>query len=338
MNSSENHSANQHKQENTALKRKAPSKTVPKEKKIKLDSPTEPITVLSCDEFNERFKQAENISLDDNRAITSALSNNTPVIVKNLFKDKIERWTGDIPTEIEIARSVQHDNIAPILGVFKTGNNYLITMPDTKGEDLIESKLPEAWKIATPVRNKPGKYRAEKQPLTQDGINEVLAFACSVTNDVAKALRYLHEECLVVHQDIKPDNIILVEKENGFVEAQLIDFGLAKRYSPDEREFTVDGGTKPYVCREFYTGKLIHGPEADIFSLGVLIHWLIFDEFPFRTKAQVKANREAGLPPILNDPEFAPLREFLVNTLIKDSSKRWTASQVLASDWIRQLY
>ena len=322
-----------------ALKRKATSNIVPQWKRIKLDPRPERIVTISFKEFERRFKDAKEITTKSAGSVgkTRNSLSTTKVIVKKLPVEETSRWTEGIPTEVEIIRSLNHENIAPILGVFKIDDDYLITMPDTKGVDLIKARLPEPWKIAKPDIENPGSYLAEEEPLTPEGITEVLEFASWLTNEAAKALLYLHRDCLIVHQNLKPENIILVERKDGTRSAQLIDFGSAKRYSREEREFTVDCGTDLYACRELYTNSLILGPEADIFSLGVIIHWLIFDMYPFKTAGHVKTPLvELKLPQALNVPEHAALREFLVNTLVKNPSERWTIEQVLSCDWVKQ--
>lgn len=334
----------------TAMKRKAMPERhasrplIPEWKTAKVDPRPERtyIMKMSHDEFVEQFKDAKDVTTTGSDAGIEGLRNPTrgPIIAKKLFPDEISSW-GEfgVPTEIEIARSLNHENIAPLIGAFKIKDGYIIAMPDTKGENLVEIELPEPWKIATPDRRTRWGYKPEEKPLTPYEIRYMIMYACRIAYDIAKALSYLHKDCLVVHQDVKLENIILTARGDGTLKAQLIDFGLARRYSNERKEFIVDGGTELYACKELYTGEPILGPEADIFSLGVLVHLLIFDIEPFKSKGHVETHLvELALPPTLDEPEYAALKEFLVNTLVKDPSKRWNIEQVLESDWIQQLY
>ncbi len=106
-------------------------------------------------------------------------------------------------------------------------------------------------------------------------------FSPLFAREVAQAIRYLHEDCLIVHLDIKVDNVI-IWKEGDKYRVKIIDFGCAKRYSKGVKDYLVNGGTDLSSCKEFYTGTKIIGPEVDMFSFGVFLYMLYFNnEFPF---------------------------------------------------------
>ena len=50
--------------------------------------------------------------------------------------------------------------------------------------------------------------------------------AASIMKGIFRALRYLHEDCNVIHRDLKPDNVIL-GSHNYLTRVKLIDMGLA---------------------------------------------------------------------------------------------------------------
>ncbi|KAK2011602.1 kinase-like protein [Colletotrichum eremochloae] len=105
------------------------------------------------------------------------------------------------------------------------------------------------------------------------------ADARRVLQDMAAALRYLHDEELLLHNDIKPANI-LYDKKDG---ARLADFGLATRMmSPPS-----SGGTPWYVPPEFLSRKERKAP-ADVFALVIVMIYLLgyiaIPEFSMRTK------------------------------------------------------
>lgn len=90
--------------------------------------------------------------------------------------------------------------------------------------------------------------------------------ATRVLRDMASALEHLAVEKKLLHNDIKPGNI-LYDPARGAV---LVDFGLGS----SEAEKTCKGGTPWYVPREFMvTGK--RGFESDIFALGVTLLYLL---------------------------------------------------------------
>jgi len=75
------------------------------------------------------------------------------------------------------------------------------------------------------------------------------------------------------------------------------------------KEFVVNGGTHLISCKEFYTGTKIIGPEADIFSFGVLLYLTHFHEIPFKEISDIESDEEVILPEIMNAPENSALPE-----------------------------
>lgn len=93
---------------------------------------------------------------------------------------------------------------------------------------------------------------------------------------VANACAYLHSQ-QVIHQDIKPDNI-LVNKYT--FDTKLTDFGLAI-YA---HNFQLDGfarGTPHYLSPEQALGKQVD-PKTDVYSLGVSLYQILTGEKPIK--------------------------------------------------------
>ena len=106
------------------------------------------------------------------------------------------------------------------------------------------------------------------------------AQAAAVIRDIAKALDVAWREQKLVHQDIKPDNIML---DNTSGMAKLADLGLAKTGNMDSPE-TEDSdevlGTPQYISPEQLTG-VPTDVRSDIYSLGATFFQFVTGRFPY---------------------------------------------------------
>ena len=103
----------------------------------------------------------------------------------------------------------------------------------------------------------------------------------AVVSQVARALAEAHARGLV-HRDVKPDNIILMEdpdRRHGF-SCKLIDFGLAKRYGPQESDAPV-AGTPCYMSPEYLRAESPANALLDLWALAVSAFEAITGVVPF---------------------------------------------------------
>ena len=94
----------------------------------------------------------------------------------------------------------------------------------------------------------------------------------------ADALAYAHARG-VVHADVKPDNIAVI---NDQADIKLMDFGIA--YQPESTQPTAGdyvAGTPHYMSPEQIGNHTLDG-RSDLFSLGVILYWLLSGRTPFR--------------------------------------------------------
>jgi tRNA A-37 threonylcarbamoyl transferase component Bud32 len=98
--------------------------------------------------------------------------------------------------------------------------------------------------------------------------------AVSIGLQLCDILGYLHtQEPPVIHRDIKPQNIVI----NDQGKVKLIDFGISRVYDKNAKNDTVCMGTMEFSPPEQF-GYAQTDCRADIFSLGVLMRYLLTGE------------------------------------------------------------
>ncbi|HTA66611.1 MAG TPA: serine/threonine-protein kinase [Xanthomonadaceae bacterium] len=143
---------------------------------------------------------------------------------------------------------------------------------------------------------------------------------------VCDAAGYAHRQ-LVLHRDIKPNNI-LVDRQG---DAKLLDFGIAKLLQSSdtaEESKTVERAYTPeYASPEQVFGRPI-GVASDIYSLGVLLYRLLTGLPPYA----IDPGDTAGLVRALNeDTVAAPSRAMLGDATLVAGPRRRRSRQ-LAGD------
>lgn len=102
-----------------------------------------------------------------------------------------------------------------------------------------------------------------------------------IMGEILQAIKYLNN-CGIIHRDLKPENIMLKIDKSGpapiATEVKIIDFGFAMYLK--EANVSQCCGTINYVAPEIFVGKP-YNPKTDIFSLGVILFFMIRGELPF---------------------------------------------------------
>ncbi|WP_329381347.1 serine/threonine protein kinase [Streptomyces sp. NBC_01351] len=152
------------------------------------------------------------------------------------------------------------------------------------------------------------------------------AEAAAMLVGVAEALVAAHGKG-VLHRDIKPSNIML--GEDGRV--LLTDFGVA--YIQGEPDLTRSGevmGSVAYMAPERMSGRHQPGPEADLWSLGVVLYEMVEGTSPFR-----RDSIEGTVAAVLMDAPPRAVRAPVLGTLIaellaKEPGERTPGAEVVA--------
>ena len=154
---------------------------------------------------------------------------------------------------------------------------------------------------------------------------------------VCSAISYAHQN-LIVHRDIKPANL-LVTKEGT---PRLLDFGIAKLLAADTTSEKTQTGVRP-LTPEYASPEQVRGEPittaSDIYSLGVLLYWLLTGHRPYRSSMSNPAEIERAIceeePPQSGLPR--DLNAVVLMALHKDSRRRYASVDQLSEDVRRYL-
>ena len=149
--------------------------------------------------------------------------------------------------------------------------------------------------------------------------------AIGIAVGVLDALEYIHANG-VVHRYLKPENIMVDDKDN----IKLIDFGIAGDAAAKRltyANFTAAIGTPNYISPEQVKGKRGDG-RSDIYSVGVILYEMLTGKLPFNGPNPMAAMNERLLnhpvPPSVANPTITPqLQEILYRALERDPRNRY---------------
>lgn len=158
---------------------------------------------------------------------------------------------------------------------------------------------------------------SQGRALTFEQIGDIVA-------QVAEALDFAHSKG-IVHRDVKPANIILVEG----LRAKITDFGIAKIAS-GAANLTSTGqflGTPNYMAPEQIKGAPVDG-RTDIFALGICLYECLTRRKPFGgdslTSISYKIVHEPFPPLVEINPQIPEgYEEVIAHCLEKDPAKRF---------------
>jgi len=166
--------------------------------------------------------------------------------------------------------------------------------------------------------------------------------AASILRQSADALQVAHDQT-IVHRDIKPDNIMIVQAKDGSDVAKVVDFGIAKAVAGDEtgQKVTKTGlvvGTPEYMSPEQLSGDKLDG-RSDIYSLALVLYKMLTGVLPFQsdTAQETMIKRLTDLPEPLAqarpDIVFPPaLQTAMDRALARSVAERYASAAEFGQD------
>lgn len=173
---------------------------------------------------------------------------------------------------------------------------------------------------------------AQKESLSEEEATQFI-------KQILDGVQYLHSRG-IAHFDLKPENIMLLDRNAALPRIKLIDFGLAHKIEPGA-DFKNIFGTPEFVAPEIVNYEQL-GLEADMWSIGVITYILLSGASPFLgdTKQETLGNISAvnydfDEELFSNTSDLA--KNFIRQLLEKDTRKRMTIQETLNHPWIKPL-
>ncbi len=222
-----------------------------------------------------------------------------------------------VEREAKIVAQLSHPHVCTLFDVVQDNGQTYLVMEALAGESLATRLL---------------RFGDKGLPIAQ---------CLTIAAEAAEGLAFAHQHG-VVHQDVKPANIMLTP--GG---AKLLDFGVARlRRASGETGLTVTAtsdddlaraGTLPYMAPEQLDGRT--DARSDIFALGAVLYEMLTGARAFigSTASTVIAQIvEHEPPPIVTSVAPAALVRVVRRCLAKDPHARWQSAADLADElrWI----
>ena len=219
--------------------------------------------------------------------------------------------------EARAASALNHPNICTIFDIGDQDGAPYLVMELMEGQTL--------------------KARIDHSPIPLD---EIVLYSQEITG----ALGAAHARG-IIHRDVKPANIFLVDKPTGGCQIKVLDFGLAKvdhaiygALDQRARHITSDGatvGTVAYMSPEQARGEFLD-PRTDLFSLGVVMYEMATRHVPFpgATSALAFVQLLQHEPEHVRDwNEAVPkdLEKLILKLLCKDPAQRYQNASELST-------
>ena len=231
-----------------------------------------------------------------------------PELAKN--PDAVRRFH----REARVATSLEHPNLVRVFlfGELPEDGSLYLVMEHLAGRSLVEV-------------------------LDQDGVMPVPR-AMHVLLQICDAIGVAHAQG-IVHRDVKPENVMLVDRLGDPDYVKVLDFGIARMLWDQQSALTQSGvifGTARYISPEGASGEATDA-RSDVYSLGVLAYQLLTGITPFDAGSPV-----AMLMKHIHDAP-APLRsrgegrrvpqviaDAVMRALAKNPDARWDDAAAMA--------
>ncbi|EAR97822.2 kinase domain protein (macronuclear) [Tetrahymena thermophila SB210] len=210
--------------------------------------------------------------------------------------------------EVDIIKQLDHPNICRFLETYMDKDHIYLVMEYLSGGTLRDKFI-------------------NKEELTEYQISQVM-------QKLFYAINYLHTRN-IVHRDLKLENVVYTSTDEN-AEIKIIDFGLSKKLNVrSSRKRHTKVGSAYYMAPEV----LLHEKyerECDMWSLGVMMYFLLSRELPFEDLDQIEQGKFNFDAPVWNYVSDEA-KDMIRNILLVNTKKRLKLSQALDHKWFQMM-
>ena len=229
-------------------------------------------------------------------------------MIKKSKKGKSSWINEEIIKEIELLKSIDHQNIIKIHEFYEADSFFYIVTEYCKGGELF--------------------VKVKKEGEQNEISTGIIMF------QLFSGINYCHSKN-IMHRDLKPENIMIEDKtKDGNVQIKIIDFGTATFYEKEYQQKLI--GTAYYIAPEVL--ELKYNEKCDIWSLGVIMYVLLSGKFPFGGKEvnhifkKIKAGKYDLVSPPFNRIS-KEAKDLITKLLELNPDKRISAEAALNHPW-----
>ena len=156
--------------------------------------------------------------------------------------------------------------------------------------------------------------------------------AVHFTVQILRALQHAHDKG-IVHRDIKPQNIMLLE--DGTI--KVADFGIARFARASQHTVTDKAiGSVHYISPEQAKGEL-SDEKSDIYSIGVMLYEMTTGTLPFDADSPVSValkqiQSQAKRPRVINPDIPEGLEDITIRAMQKEPARRYQSAAEMLRD------
>lgn len=167
-----------------------------------------------------------------------------------------------VEKEIKIISKLRHKNLIRFIDRFENRRNIHLVM-EYAGKKNLRKIL-------------------NHQKMTSNHSQKNLKKILEIFKQIVQGVAHIHK-IGITHRDLKLENIVINE-ETG--RAKLVDFGYAKFETG--KMTSVVCGTPNYMAPELQRRMAHYSKPVDVWALGVILFYLLFESFPFKGKNEIE--------------------------------------------------